>query len=78
MKFNTENWPNKGCDPEVAWDIIRIGKDISIFFARNQKVAEPRESAREKLDALVKDTASKVSPEKTPKAKSKAKTGPEL
>ena len=26
----------------------------------------------------VKDTASKVSPEKTPKAKSKAKTGPEL
>ena len=50
------------------------------FFmqARDQKVAEPRESAREKLDALVKDTASKVSPEKTPKAKSKAKTGPEL
>ena len=45
---------------------------------RDQKVAEPRESAREKLDALVKDTASKVSPEKTPKAKSKAKTGPEL
>ena len=36
MKFHTENWPNKGCDPEVAWDIIRIGKDISIFFARNR------------------------------------------
>lgn len=36
MKFNTKNWPNKGCDPEVAWDIIRIGKDISIFFARNR------------------------------------------
>ena len=36
IKFNTENWPNKGCDPEVAWDIIRIGKDISIFFARNR------------------------------------------
>ena len=46
--------------------------------ARDQKATEPRESAREKLDALVKDTASKVSPEKTPKAKSKAKTGPEL
>ena len=46
--------------------------------ARDQRAAEPRESAREKLDTLVKDTAAKVSPEKTPKAKSKAKTGPEL
>lgn len=46
--------------------------------ARDQKAAEPRESAREKLDALVKDTASKLTPEKTPKAKSKTKKGPEL
>lgn len=45
---------------------------------RDQRVAEPRESAREKLDALVKDTASKLTPEKTPKAKSKTKKGPEL
>ncbi len=45
---------------------------------RDQKAAEPRESAREKLDALVKDTASKLTPEKTPKAKSKTKKGPEL
>lgn len=36
IHFHTENWPNKGCDPEVAWDIIRIGKDISIFFAKNR------------------------------------------
>ena len=36
INFNTENWPNKGCDPEVAWDIIRIGNDISIFFAKNR------------------------------------------
>ena len=36
------------------------------------------ESAREKLDALVKDTASKLTPEKTTKAKSKTKKGPEL
>ncbi len=36
IQFNTENWPNKGCDPEVAWDIIRIGKDISLFFAKNR------------------------------------------
>lgn len=36
------------------------------------------ESAREKLDALVKDTASKLAPEKTPKAKTKSKKGPEL
>lgn len=46
--------------------------------ARDQKAAEPRESAREKLDALVKDTAAKLSPEKAPKAKSKTKKGPEL
>ena len=45
---------------------------------RDQKAAEPRESAREKLDALVEDTASKLIPEKTPKAKSKTKKGPEL
>ena len=45
---------------------------------RDQRVADPRESAREKLDALVKDTASKLTPEKTPKAKSKTKKGPEL
>ena len=38
--------------------------------------AQPRESAREKLDALVKDTASKLSPEKAPKAKSRK--APEL
>ena len=36
VQFNTENWPNKGCDPEVAWDIIRIGKNISIFFAKGR------------------------------------------
>ena len=46
--------------------------------ARDQRAAEPRESAREKLDALVKDTASKLTPEKTPKTKSKTKKGPEL
>ena len=46
--------------------------------ARNQSGTEPRESAREKLDALVKDTAAKLTPEKTPKAKSKTKKGPEL
>lgn len=46
--------------------------------ARDQRAAEPRKSAREKLDALVKDTAAKLTPEKTPKAKSKTKKGPEL
>ena len=44
---------------------------------RGQKGAEPRESAREKLDALVKDTADKLSLDKPAKAKAKAK-GPEL
>ena len=42
-----------------------------------EKTTEHRESAREKLDALVKDTAAKVSIDK-PKAKTKAKKGPEL
>ena len=46
--------------------------------ATQEKAAESRESAREKLDALVKDTVAKLSPEKTPKAKSKSKKGPEL
>ena len=36
LKFHTEHWPNKGCSPEVAWDIIRLGDDISIFFAKNR------------------------------------------
>lgn len=36
VQFHSENWPNKGCSPEVAWDIIRIGKDISIFFAKKR------------------------------------------
>ena len=46
--------------------------------AREPKTTAPRESAREKLDSLVKDTAEKLSPDKPPKAKSKAKKGPEL
>ena len=40
---------------------------------------QPGESAREKLDSLVKDTADKLSPDKQPKARGKTKTkGPEL
>ena len=34
IRFNTEHWSNRGCTPEVAWDIIRIGDYISIFFAK--------------------------------------------
>ena len=45
--------------------------------APQAKETQPRESAREKLDALVKDTAAKVASEK-PKAKAKSKKGPEL
>ena len=45
--------------------------------AREPKTAASRESAREKLDSIVKDTAEKLSPDKPPKAKSKAKKGPE-
>lgn len=42
-----------------------------------EKTAEHRESAREKLDTLAKETAAKVSIDK-PKAKTKSKKGPEL
>ena len=45
--------------------------------APQEKAAQPRESAREKLDALAKETAAKVSIDK-PKAKTKSKKGPEL
>jgi len=45
--------------------------------APQEKSAQPKESTREKLDALVKDTASKVAVDK-PKAKTKSKKGPEL
>ena len=45
--------------------------------APQEKTAEHRESAREKLDALAKETAAKVSIDK-PKAKTKSKKGPEL
>ena len=38
---------------------------------------KPRESAREKLDALVKDTAAKVSIDKSKRTKAKIK-GPEV
>ncbi len=36
IKHSIENWSNKGCTPEVPWDIIRIGKDISFFFAKGR------------------------------------------
>ena len=45
--------------------------------APQTKETQPRESAMEKLDALVKDTAAKVSLDK-PKTKTKSKKGPEL
>lgn len=36
IKYNTEFWPNKGCTPEVPWDIIRIGDTVSLFFAKGK------------------------------------------
>lgn len=45
--------------------------------APQEKEARPRESACEKLDTLAKETAAKVTIDK-PKAKIKAKKGPEL
>ena len=37
IQYAVEVLENKGCDPEVPWKIIRIGTDISIFFA-NEKM----------------------------------------
>ena len=34
--YTIDVWDNKGCDPEVPWSIIRIGKDISLFFANGK------------------------------------------
>ncbi len=52
---------------------------VEAYKARTsqEKAAQPRESAMEKMDALVKDTAAKVSLDKPKKSKTKAK-GPEL
>jgi len=36
IKYTIEHWPNKGCMPEVAWDIIRIENGISLFFAKDR------------------------------------------
>jgi len=36
ITYSTAHRPNKGCSPEVAWDIIRIGNEISMFFAKGK------------------------------------------
>ena len=36
IRFRQEHWNNKGCTPEVAWDIIRINNTMSMFFAKNK------------------------------------------
>ncbi|HBL40724.1 MAG TPA: hypothetical protein DDY98_03810 [Ruminococcaceae bacterium] len=35
-KYICEHWSNKGCTPEVPWDIIRIDNRISLFFAKDK------------------------------------------
>ena len=36
IKYTVDLWENKGCDPEVAWNIIRIDNCISLFFAKGK------------------------------------------
>ena len=36
IQYTVDVKENKGCDPEVPWKIIRIGTDISIFFAKEK------------------------------------------
>ncbi len=50
---------------------------VEAYKTRAPQEKAAQGTAMEKLDALVKDTATKVSPEK-PKVKAKSKKGPEL
>ena len=34
IQYKTEYWSNKGCNPEIPWEIIRIENNISLFFAK--------------------------------------------
>ncbi|MBQ9288632.1 MAG: hypothetical protein IJ210_00785 [Clostridia bacterium] len=36
LRFQIEHWPNKECDPDVAWDVVRIGQEISLYFAEKR------------------------------------------
>lgn len=36
ISHQIELWTNKGCTPEVPWNIIRVGKNISLFFAKDK------------------------------------------
>ncbi len=36
IKYHTEHWDNKGCSPEVAWDVIHMGNDVSLYFAKGK------------------------------------------
>ena len=76
---NTHN-PSNYADQKTRVPNQELKSMVEAYKTRapQEKAAQPRESAREKLDALVKDTASKLTPEKTPKAKTKSKKGPEL
>lgn len=80
LKGQDENGKNIWEDQKTKLPNKELKGMVEAYKTRppQEKAAEPRESAREKLDALVKDTAAKLSPEKTPKAKSKSKKGPEL
>ena len=80
LKGQDENGKNIWEDQKTKLPNKELKGMVEAYKTRppQEKAAEPRESAREKLDALVKDTAAKLSPEKTLKAKSKSKKGPEL
>lgn len=53
---------------------------VEVYKTRSpqDKQTEPRESAKAKLDAMVKDTADKLARDSKPKNRPKAKAGPEL
>ena len=79
LKGKDENGKNiwQNVRIEVANSDLKAMVESYKTRAPQEKETKPRESTREKLDALVKDTASKVAVDK-PKAKTKSKKGPEL
>lgn len=36
VKYVIEVWPNKGCDPEEPWTLIKISDIVTLFFAKNK------------------------------------------
>ena len=72
LNYEYESWMDEYLIPKITFQPL-VENSVLHGILETEK-----NEGREKLDALVKDTAAKLSLEKTPRAKSKAKKGPEL